>query len=194
MKTTNTYWWRPGLYLRAVFVAGLLGLMLASWGLAADIAKKVAVDAVGNVYVTGKSDNIVGNSDYVTIKYDANGNWLWGRRYNGTGHGNDTPYALAADTAGNVYVTGESPSATGSSDYVTIKYDTNGNWLWGRRYDSPYHRADVAQALAVDAAGNVYVTGYTGNETNTDYVTIKYDANGNWLWGRRYDGPDFLPR
>jgi hypothetical protein len=194
MKTTNTYWWRPGLYLRAVFVAGLLGLMLASWGLAADIAKKVAVDAVGNVYVTGKSDNIVGNSDYVTIKYDANGNWLWGRRYDGP-YNEDKANALTVDAAGNVYVTGYSISDAGGNDYVTIKYGPNGNWLWGQRFNSPYYGGDVANALAVDTAGNVYVTGYSENSFNNfDYVTIKYGPNGNWLWGRRYDGPDFLPR
>ena len=42
-----------------------------------------------------------------------------------------------------------------------------------------------ATALALDSAGNVYVTGSIG----IDYGTIKYDAMGNQLWVARYNGP-----
>ena len=106
MTTTNAYWWRPGLYLRVLFMAALLGLMLASWALADDMARKVAVDAAGNVYVTGSSTNSAGNYDYVTIKYGPNGNTLWTQRYNSPYNHNDYVQALAVDAAGNVYVTG----------------------------------------------------------------------------------------
>lgn len=49
---------------------------------------------------------------------------------------------------------------------------------------------DRAQSLAVDAAGSVYVTGYSYN-TNTDYdwVTIKYDEQGHMVWTAKYNGP-----
>jgi hypothetical protein len=42
---------------------------------------------------------------------------------------------------------------------------------------------DYASALAIDSAGNLYVTG-----SIDDFATIKYDANGNQLWVARYNG------
>nr|MBA3726504.1 hypothetical protein [Armatimonadota bacterium] len=85
-------------------------------------------------------------------------------------------YALAVDAAGNVYVTGFSNGAGGfPNDYATIKYDSNGNQLWVARYNGPGNSSDGASALAVDAAGNVYVTGTSyGAGTGDDYTTIKY--------------------
>ncbi len=68
-------------------------------------------------------------------------------------------YALALDAAGNVYVTGQSLGAGTNSDYATVKYDSSGNQLWAARYNGPGNDRDVAEALAVDAAGNVYATG-----------------------------------
>lgn len=48
---------------------------------------------------------------------------------------------------------------------------------------------DLAQALAVDSEGNVYVTGYSyGKGTDYDYLTIKYDPQGKRLWEARYLG------
>jgi len=48
---------------------------------------------------------------------------------------------------------------------------------------------DRASAMAVDGAGNVYVTGWSyGSGTESDYATVKYDAGGSELWVARYDG------
>ncbi len=69
-------------------------------------ASAVAVDASGNVYVTGSSYGTGIDSDYVTIKYDASGNELWVAIYNGPGNTSDGTVAVKVDTLGNVYVTG----------------------------------------------------------------------------------------
>ncbi|MCU7811509.1 MAG: hypothetical protein KZQ77_09755, partial [Candidatus Thiodiazotropha sp. (ex Notomyrtea botanica)] len=48
---------------------------------------------------------------------------------------------------------------------------------------------DNAQALGVDSAGNLYVTGFSdAGDGNYDYATIKYDSEGNELWVVHYDG------
>jgi len=60
--------------------------------------------------------------DYATLKYDANGNLLWERRYNGPGNGHDYPTSLFVDNQGNVYVTGDSWGSGTYYDYATIKY------------------------------------------------------------------------
>jgi len=156
-----------------------------------DDARALAVDDAGNVYVTGVSQSDRGNGireDYATIKYDGNGNELWAARYGGPGGGDNTANALAVDGEGNVYVTGRSISEKGYLDFATIKYGSNGNELWVARYDGPGHNVDDAEALTVDASGNVYITGNSrGIKGHDDYATIKYDSNGNQLWVARYD-------
>ena len=99
----------------------------------------------------------------------------WVARYNSPGNGDDVARSVAVDAAGNAYVTGYSYSGT-SSDYATVKYDgATGQQLWVARYNGPSNSYDVAYALAVDAAGNAYVTGVSyGGTSYYDYTTVKY--------------------
>ena len=156
-----------------------------------DEAHAIAVDASGNVYVTGESKGSSGNLDYVTIKYSPNGNKVWEARYNGPGNGDDRATAIAVDgNNGSVYVTGESRGSSSYLDYATIKYDTNGNQLWVARYNGPVNSDDRAHGIALDGNGNVYVTGESkGTSTGLDYATIKYTASGTQTWVKRYNGP-----
>ena len=152
-----------------------------------DYVKALALDGAGNVYVTGGSEGSGTGRDYATVKYNPSGNEVWATRYNGPGNGLDYGQALAADGAGNVYVTGFSEGSGTYEDYATIKYDANGNEAWVARYNGPADRTDYAWALALDAAGNVYVTG--SSDFPGDYATIKYDRFGHELWVVHYDGP-----
>jgi N-acetylneuraminic acid mutarotase len=153
-------------------------------------AAAVAVDAWGNVYVTGWAAGSGTGLDYATIKYGPNGNTLWTATYNGPGNGDDRAEAIAVDCSGNVYVTGWSLGNGTNADYATIKYDANGNQLWVARYNGPANGNDYGNAIALDSSGNVYVTGGCGGSgTSQYYATIKYDANGNQLWLATYTGP-----
>jgi uncharacterized delta-60 repeat protein len=158
-----------------------------------DNAVAVATDSSGNIYVTGRSDGSGTSGDYATIKYDSAGDQVWVARYNDPTNSNDVPADIAVDSSGNVYVTGYVGYLRQSLDYVTIKYNSNGNQAWVAKYNGPENNEDRAVAIAVDSDGNVYVTGYSNNlddsSTGYDYATIKYYSNGNQAWVARYDGP-----
>ncbi len=114
----------------------------------------------------------------------------WVARYDGQTADDDGGQALALDGSGNIYVTGYSWGSDTSSDYATMKYDTNGNQLWVARYNGPASSEDWSLDVTLDSSGNVYVTGWSiGNDTESDYATVKYDSDGNQLWVARYDGP-----
>jgi hypothetical protein len=155
-----------------------------------DWARTLALDGTGNVYVTGQSYGSGTNWDYATIKYLPNGDTAWVRRYNGPGNLGDKAHALVVDGLGNVYVTGYSYGSGTYADYATIKYLPNGDTAWIRRYNGPGNGDDKAWDLALDGSGNVYVTGsiYISG-TDYDCATIKYLANGDTAWVRRYNGP-----
>jgi predicted house-cleaning NTP pyrophosphatase (Maf/HAM1 superfamily) len=151
------------------------------------------VDNYYNLYLTGycaQDTAYPHNYDYVTAKFLSNGSIAWIKKYNGSGNSNDYASAITVDGQSNIYVTGKSYSGLGSSDdYVTIKYFSNGDMAWMKRYNGPANSTDGACAIAVDDLGNVYVTGYSySNITSFDYATIKYDAYGNQLWIKRYNG------
>ena len=155
-----------------------------------DSAYAIGVDAQGNVYVTGGSVGASLFSDFATIKYGPNGDRLWVRRYNGAANDWDQAFALAIDSEGNVYVTGQSATAGSGYDYTTIKYSPAGVLIWAKRYNGPGNGDDVPTAIAVDAQGNAYVTGSsTGVDSYSDYTTIKYGPSGDRLWAKRYNGP-----
>jgi uncharacterized delta-60 repeat protein len=156
-----------------------------------DYIYDLAVDNAGNVYVTGWSDGVGSYSDYVTIKYYPNGDTAWVRRYNGPGNSNDSPNAIAVDNAGNVYVSGGCWGGTGTSyDITTIKYYPNGTTAWLKRYNGPGSNADWVWDMTFDNAGYLYIAGGSmGSGTYYDYITIKYDSNGDTIWLRNYNGP-----
>ena len=154
-----------------------------------DHVEAVALDADGNVVVTGSSWNGT-NNDYCTIKYAAgDGALLWEKRYNGTGNNNDIVHAIAVDHRGDVVVTGSSFAGWDSLfDHYTAKYaGEDGALLWEIRYNGPANGDDQAQALALDANDNVIVTGLSGSRVQAnDHYTAKYAASdGALIWEQR---------
>lgn len=153
------------------------------------------VDSNGNIYLTGYTYSLPANGglrsyDYVTLKYDTNGNLLWSRTYEKTVGYDDFPTSLKIDSVGNVYVTGYSWDVNVYTDYATLKYDTNGNLLWAKRFTTI--QGEMPNEVEIDLNGNVYVTGLSQNGSqggSNDMLTIKYDSSGQQLWQNRYNAP-----
>jgi hypothetical protein len=150
----------------------------------------LALDAAGNVVVAGSSTGSENNRDALTIKYaGADGAFLWEHRYDGPAHLEDGVKAVAVDASGNVVVTGLSIDSLFYHNAYTAKYaGTNGALLWDTIY-APTNRSASGQALAVDASGNVVITGYSISNI-WDHYTAKYAAaDGTLLWERPQNGP-----
>jgi len=139
----------------------------------------LTVGALGRLHASGTT----ASGDFGTVALDAAGAELWRRTFDGPGHGNDTPTGIATDVGGSLYVTGSSVNATGNSDYVTVKYDGAGNLLWARTYDGGGD--DAPAGVAVDGAGNAWVTGASAN----DVLTLKYDASGTEVFRHQFVSP-----
>ena len=153
-----------------------------------DIPAGIGVDAKGNVYVTGTTDDPQNKQDVLTIKYNKDGEEKWQKRVNGRNSGDEMANAMVVDKMGNVYVTGTTSANNPAGDYVTVKYDRNGDKQWARRV--AYKGAEGwARAMTLDEWGNVIVTGVSTLNRQADFLTVKYNPEGALLWTMRYNGP-----
>lgn len=199
------------------FVAKLNGSGAWQWairagGSSSDGGKAVTTDVAGNLYVTGYFGasvafgattliNTGASSDVFVGKVSPAGVWQWAKSAGGAG--TDTPADIALDGANNVFLTGTFTSAAtfgavslpnaGAQDVFVTKLNSSGTWQWatGTGGTSP----DGTTALAVDAMGDVYVTGYFNSPTiafggttltnvgSTDAFTASLtSAGGTWQW------------
>ena len=136
----------------------------------------IAADAEGNTYVAGTSWAGSAGS-MLTIKYDSSGNVVWTSRYDDGGNGSSGK-GIALDSFGNVYLCGDISDGT-RSQYLTVKYDSDGVQQWSRKFDAGW--SGRAVAIAVDAADNVVVTGNGSDGSTVRPVTVRYDPLGTLL-------------
>ena len=137
------------------------------------IANQMALDKVGNCYVLGNS--AANGGVMVLIKYNSSGDTAWTRSYPETAN-----VGVVADSIGNVYITGYFGPSFGPYDIVTIKYNPAGAQQWLKIYDSGDN--DECRDIAMDKTGNVYIGGFSGNQS----LIIKYNINGDTIWTRKY--------
>lgn len=152
-----------------------------------DIPNAMKIDNNGNVYVTGKSQGTGTGFDYATVKYNSSGVLQAGFpvRFNNTntgGNGNDVATDLVITSDGSkFYVTGYSnnySSSTSGNDWLTIAYNSSGNFQWLADYNSGTNQ-DSAFKVLLNSAGEIYVL---GSDFNGSYSKIKkYDATGSLI-------------
>lgn len=154
-----------------------------------DYSNAMALDASGNVYVTGRVDYGNPSSDIVTIKYNSQGVQQWFARYSGSANNVDEGKCIQVDNAGNVYVGGRSYVTGTGFDFITIKYNPDGSESWVSTYNGPANTDDYIASLALDNSGNVYVGGGSiGIGTGQDFTLVKYNSAGAEQWVKRYNG------
>lgn len=160
-----------------------------------DYPYAIAVDGSGNVYVTGRSfvsntSKGLVNFDYATVKYSSGGALMWARRFGSPGNRNDIPQDVKVDDAGNIFVTGYADASyvVGNGNaIVTIKYNSAGDMAWTTSYDvlpNSYESSgnqEEAYSLALDANGNIYITGESAGSKIIKYNDLGTSANVEWV-------------
>ncbi len=185
-------------------------------GTSSDTGYGVAVDASGNVYVTGYFYNTVdfgggvltsaGSNDVFLASYTPSGKHRWSKRFGSTS--SDYGYAVAVDGAGNVYLAGYfygtvdfgggALTSAGSNDIFVASYTASGQHRWSKRFGGT--SSDYAYGLAVDGSGNLYLTGsfYTSidfgggaiaaNGSSTDLYLASFTSLGAHRWSKGFGG------
>ncbi len=169
------------------------------------------IESSGSIYLTGgtlgsiddnKFSEGFGSGDMFVGKWDKNGNKIlieqWGQRIEGFG--------ISGDNNGNIYVTGKvywnygdlAVYEQGVPDSIILKLDVNLEEQWARIWGS--EEIDSATGIAVDSAGDIFVTGYTfgpidgnihlgadcpGGFCPDAYLT-KWDSTGKKKWTRQF--------
>lgn len=159
----------------------------------------VALDAAGNVYVSGRASGSfggqtnVGAQDLCLTKFSSDGSNLWTRIWGSPVM--DYGGGVVVDGAGNAYVAGYTFGAFGGNtnsgveDVCLTKFSSDGSNLWTRIWGSA--ASDAGLGIAMDSSNNVYVGGYTkgsfDGEVNTglqDLYVTKWSDVGSKIWTR----------
>ncbi|MBK6550344.1 MAG: SBBP repeat-containing protein [Flavobacteriales bacterium] len=166
------------------------------------VATRFALDGNHLRFVLGDYDN----SKVLTIDPAR----LWGTYYGGSG--TDEGHSCAIDASGNIYLAGETSSATaiadggyqttyggGASDAFLAKFNAEGIRLWATYYGGD--STETRMSCAVDASGNCYLAGSTLSTTSIasgghqnafggdlDAFLVKFAPDGTRLWATYYGG------
>ena len=164
-----------------------------AWSRGVDVdewVEGIAADRDGNLVVCGWfSGGRAGTPDWFVVKFGRGGDRLWTKTVAGLAGGDDRALDVTVNRAGRIYVTGSVTKSAGGKDWRIAKLAPNGATLWARSYAGPEGLDDLPSAMALDADGNVYVTGFEGTvmQTRRNLVTLKYTPLGGRSWARVLD-------
>jgi beta-propeller repeat-containing protein/List-Bact-rpt repeat protein len=146
----------------------------------------VAVDSIGNIYVTGYYSSTTGTDQNATIiKFDSTGNLIWQKSWGGSNP--EQGKGVTIDPSGNVVVTGFTNSfGAGGADVFILKFSPVGALLsqltWGGAGD------DKGDAITIDNLNNTYLTGSTTSSGLTSQAfLLKFNSTG-FLVIKKYYG------
>jgi hypothetical protein len=198
---------------------------------ASDQAFSLALDPSGNVFLTGVFRGLVdfggisltssgsfpgfpGGPDVFMAKYTTLGALSWVKSFTNTAA--DEGHGIACDTSGNVFLTGyytgtidfgggTLPQNPNLGDYIYLaKFNGSGTHQWSQFFGGTGAGAgaNIGQAVATDAAGNVFLTGYFSGTANFgglplasaggyDVFLAQYSSSGTPLWSKSFAGTNF---
>jgi hypothetical protein len=191
-------------YRNSAFLKQVATTSTSDAGLAASTVYSYQVSAIDNA---GNESSRSATSSANTPVCPVGGTYSWAKQMGGTAVADSVvPYGVAVDGSGNSFVTGVlygtvnfglgNVTSAGRADMFVAKYSAAGAPQWVRRFGDAADQ--FGTAVATDASGNVYVTGYffgtvdfgggplVGN--SYDIVLAKYSPTGAHLWSKNIGG------
>ncbi|MBI4705064.1 MAG: hypothetical protein HY744_28490 [Deltaproteobacteria bacterium] len=208
----------PGYPAQDIWLAKLDGKGKHVWSqrfgdAAYQYGRAVAVDSKNNIYFVGEVQGTVnfggsnlkaiGGWDISLAKLDANGTHLWSKIFGNAA--DQIAYFVEVDASDNVLLScqfqgnvdfgGGALTSAGGYDACLAKFDSTGKHLWSKKYGDA--SAQEARDLAIDASGNVFLTGWfqgtvdfgCGALTSAgkeDVFVAKLDKDGKCLWSKKF--------
>ncbi len=191
-------------------------------GVAGEVGHSVEVDSAGDIYVAGWytsatltiGANTLTNAgasspDLFLAKYSTNGTELWAKSAGGAGIDLCNSIAISG---GNIFVAGRfigasaligsvtlTNAAATTNDILIAKYDSTGAVSWAKNFGGAGD--DIAECVAADASGNLFLTGSFGSAsvsfgtttltnagTGNDMFVSRLDNSGNVSWAKSAGG------
>ena len=174
--------------------AGKVLWALSGGGPSTDVGKSIALDGAGNVYVGGWFDKSMtlgtfkltakGHDDPFVARISPAGKVQWAE--SGGSSGGDGLSDLSTDSKGNTTITGiynttasfgmHQVTSKGKMEIYAARLDPTGKFVWAASAGGT--GKDGGNAVALDSAGNAYITGFTGSTAT--FGTHKLVAGGSW--------------
>ncbi len=139
-----------------------------------EIPSDIALDAQGNIYVTGQRTDFL----MITSKYNTSGTLLWTKYRN---HSN--AHDIETDASGFFYLYGRGAFST-----FLGKYNSDGDSIWVRTNTSVESRDSYGNSLSVDGLGNIYISGRSWLNNPYKSYAAKYNIYGDPVWALTYEG------
>jgi uncharacterized delta-60 repeat protein len=159
-----------------------------------DAPHAVTVTPTGDVVAVGRAQYADTKHDFVVVKLDgATGMEAWPpvRINDAAVNGSDSASSVALDPAGDIVAAGYVQTATAPVrlSFTVVKIaGTDGAILWNKRPADGTGASNQAQAVAVDASGDVFAGGFTANGTNLDLRVVKLSGmTGDPVWPAPFD-------
>ncbi|MBW6513484.1 MAG: SBBP repeat-containing protein [Candidatus Syntrophosphaera sp.] len=176
-------------------------------GMNDEMGYSIAVDGSGNVCLAGFFRDtatfgtmVLSSSEGASAfaaKLGPAGNWLWATQADGQGQ--SEAYGIAADNAGNLYLSGYfggtisfgqiNQRSRGGNDIFVAKLDPDGNWIWAIRAGGN----DLDEGFSLAIGDQVFLAGVFSGDADfgphglvsnggRDVFAACLDLQGNWLW------------